>query len=154
VLNEVADLTRDRALDIGINVSVVQLSDPTFPATLDEALRRHHVPPDRLLVEVTETAVMQEFETAQVALQQLVEIGARVLIDDFGTGYSSIARLSDLPVAGVKIDRRFSVRLGEQQRVDQMLAAITDLAHAMELGCDYAQGYEFARPVPIESLFG
>jgi diguanylate cyclase (GGDEF)-like protein len=173
VFAEASLLARDRGLDIGINVSVVQLSDPTFPATLDEALRRHRVPPERLLVEVTETAVMQEFETARVALQQLVEIGARVLIDDFGTGYSSIARLSDLPVAGVKIDRRFSVGLGEQERTDQLLAAITDLAHAMqldvvvegietaaartraqELGCDYGQGFQFARPVPIESLFG
>jgi EAL domain-containing protein (putative c-di-GMP-specific phosphodiesterase class I) len=95
-----------------------------------------------------------------------------VLIDDFGTGYSSIARLSDLPVAGVKIDRRFSVGLGEHEHADQLLAAITDLAHAMdlevvvegietaaarkraqELRCDYGQGFEFARPVPIEALF-
>jgi c-di-GMP-specific phosphodiesterase len=172
VLAEASGLARDRHLDIGINVSVVQLSDPSFPVTLAEALTRHGVAADRLLVEVTETAVMQELETARVALQELVEIGARVLIDDFGTGYSSIARLSDLPVAGVKIDRRFSVGLGEHEHADQLLAAITDLAHAMdlevvvegietaaarkraqELRCDYGQGFEFARPVPIEALF-
>jgi EAL domain-containing protein (putative c-di-GMP-specific phosphodiesterase class I) len=173
VLVETADLTRDRGLDIGINVSVVQLTDPSFPTTLAEALSRHEVDPKRLLVEVTETAVMQELETARAALQQLVDIGLRVWIDDFGTGYSSIARLSDLPVTGVKIDRRFSVGLGERARVDQLFAAITDLAHAMDLevvvegietsaarararalGCDYGQGFEFARPVPIDSLFG
>jgi diguanylate cyclase (GGDEF)-like protein len=173
VLTEAAAVLRGRRLDVGINVSVVQLSDPSFPETLAAALDRHGVEAGQVLIEVTETAVMQELDIARVALEELVKIGARVLIDDFGTGYSSIARLSDLPVAGVKIDRRFSVRLGENERVDQLLAAITDLAHAMqlevivegietaaartraeELGCEFGQGYELARPAPLSTLFG
>jgi len=135
------------------------------------ALERRGFDPARLVIELTETAVMQQLDTALVAVQGMVDLGAIVMIDDFGTGYSSIARLQELPVTGVKIDRSFSARLGTTDAADRLVAAIADLAHAIdltvvvegiettaaatraaELGCDYAQGYLYARPAPLQML--
>jgi EAL domain-containing protein (putative c-di-GMP-specific phosphodiesterase class I) len=171
VLGDTVGLLTDSELHVAINASVVELSDPTFTGYLSEALARHGFPADRLVVEVTETAVMQEFDLALAAVQELVAMGVRVLIDDFGTGYSSIARLRELPVAGVKIDKRFSARLGADDDADRVLAAVTGIAHAMdlqvvvegietpaaavkahELRCDYGQGFHFARPDALDQL--
>jgi c-di-GMP-specific phosphodiesterase len=156
---------------VAANLSVVQLSDPDFPEQLHDALRRHGVPAELLLVEVTETGVMERLDAARVALERIAGLGVRVLIDDFGTGYSSIARLRELPVVGVKVDRAFTRQLGEEGSAGTVLAAITDLAHALdlsvvaegietevardlatELGCDFLQGYQLARPAPPEEL--
>ena len=156
---------------LGLNVSTVQLVDPTFASALAESLTQHRVAPERVVVEVTETAVMQEIDAARAALQEIVALGVRVVIDDFGTGYSSIARLRELPVAGVKIDRSFSGLLGQSDAADRLVGAIADLAHAVDLevvvegvetaaaaararevGCDFAQGYYFARPSALDAL--
>jgi len=156
---------------VAVNISPVQLSDPFVVRDLAAELERHGFDPARLVVEVTESAVMQQLDTALLALQGIVDLGATVMIDDFGTGYSSIARLQELPVTGIKIDRSFSTRLGAANAADRLVAAIADLANAIdltvvvegietdvaaaraaELGCDYAQGYFYARPAPIESL--
>ena len=156
---------------VAANLSVVQLSDPDFPEELGDALVRHGVPPELLLVEVTETGVMERLEVARGALERISALGVRILIDDFGTGYSSIARLRELPVVGVKVDRAFTQHLGEETSVGSVLAAITDLAHALELtvvaegietppaaatasdlGCDFLQGCQLARPVPPEAV--
>jgi diguanylate cyclase (GGDEF)-like protein len=171
VLAETARATFDHEVHVGVNVSVVELSDPTFIEALADALKRHGFPPERLFVEVTETAVMREFDIALTNVKQLAALGVRVLIDDFGTGYSSLARLRDLPVAGVKIDKGFSAQLGADDETDRTLAAVADLAHAMqlqvvvegietpaaaerarELGCDYGQGFHYARPAALEQL--
>ena len=152
-------------LYVAVNVSVIQLHDPTFASTVAEALERHRLPPGRLVIEVTESAVMASPEQAGIVLQQLTDLGVRVLIDDFGTGHSSIARLGDLPGVGVKIDRRFTATLGSDPRAEKILEAIASLAHAHEhsviaegiesaealaavarLGCEYAQGYHLAMP--------
>jgi len=94
-----------------------------------------------------------------------------VVIDDFGTGYSSLARLGELPVSGIKIDQRFTRTLGSEARTERVVGAITDLAHAQDLGvvaegletelacvkateggCDFDQGYHLARPMPADHL--
>ena len=156
---------------VGLNVSTVQLVDPTFASALAASLSLHRVPPERVVVEVTETAVMQEIDAARAALHDIVALGVRVVIDDFGTGYSSIARLRELPVTGVKIDRSFSGMLGVSDAADRLVGAIADLAHAVglevvvegvetseaaararEVGCDFAQGYYFARPAAVDAL--
>jgi EAL domain-containing protein (putative c-di-GMP-specific phosphodiesterase class I) len=156
---------------VAVNLSVIQLSDPDFPEELHEALGRHGVPADLVLVEVTETGVMERLDAARSSLERIASQGVRVLIDDFGTGYSSIARLRELPVVGVKVDRAFTRSLGEDPSVDTVLAAITNLAHAldlrvvaegietglalaraMELGCDFVQGFEVGRPGSSEEV--
>jgi diguanylate cyclase (GGDEF)-like protein len=156
-------------IPIAVNLSVVQLSDPEFAGELRDALVRHSVPPELLLVEVTETGVMERLDAVQAALEGIADLGVRVFIDDFGTGYSSIARLRELPVVGVKVDQAFTRGLGGDPSVETVLSAITDLAHALDLtvvaegietaaaeglakgaGCDFLQGYQLARPSSAE----
>ena len=171
VLADTASRSDDGLGYVAVNMSPVQLADPFIVRDLATALERQGFDPSRLVIELTESAVMQQLDTALAAVTAMVELGVVVLIDDFGTGYSSIARLQELPVTGVKIDRSFSARLGEVDSADRLIAAIADLAHAIDLtvvaegietdvaakraadlGCDFGQGYLFARPAPIDEL--
>ncbi|HEV2361974.1 MAG TPA: EAL domain-containing protein, partial [Acidimicrobiales bacterium] len=160
-----------RDLTVSVNLSVVQLSDPTISSEILGRLRSAGVPSSAMQVEVTETAVMEHFDVARATLEELKAGGVSIVIDDFGTGYSSIARLGELPVEGIKIDRRFTALLTEDSSAERIVAAITELAHALdmrvvaegietatelytvkELGCDFAQGYLLARPAPAADL--
>jgi len=115
--------------------------------------------------------VMERLDKARHALDKVVALGVGVLIDDFGTGYSSIARLGDLPVVGLKVDRRFTTALGSSPAADGIFASITGLATALGLdliaegienaemlervltqGCSFGQGYHLARPMPLAEL--
>ena len=171
-IRQVAAWTADgQRLHAGVNVSVVQLCDPNLVDEIEGALRRYGVPPELVFIEITESAVMEQLDTARVALERLAGSGMPVLIDDFGTGYSSIARLGELPVIGIKIDRAFTMQLGHEPRAAGVVGAITALAHAhdllvvaegieddearrqvIELGCNFGQGYHFARPAPADRL--
>ncbi|HEV8064674.1 MAG TPA: EAL domain-containing protein [Acidimicrobiales bacterium] len=162
-----------RHLVVSANLSVAQLSDPTVAAEILERLDLAGVPNELFAIEVTETAVMQHLELARTVLAQLAGNSVAVMIDDFGTGYSSIARLEDLPVAGIKIDRRFTSRLASGATAERTVAAITELAHALgmtvvaegiettvelektiALGCDVGQGFLFGRPLPAAEATG
>jgi len=168
VLVETAELD---IAHICINVSAVQLADPHFAEVLASALSRHPLDSRKLVVEVTETALMQRVDLARAALEEVASLGIGILIDDFGTGYSSIARLRELPVTGVKIDRSFTAELGVNAETDRLVAAIADLAHAVnlevilegieapaaaaraaELQCEFGQGYFYARPAALTDL--
>jgi c-di-GMP-specific phosphodiesterase len=154
---------------LAANVSVLQLTDPSFPAVLTAGLQRHGLRADLLTVEVTESAVMDRLDDATVALRTIAAGGTSIAIDDFGTGHSSIARIRELPVASVKIDRRFVAALGTYPSADNVLSAMADLAHALglrvtaegvetadhlarvaALGCDFAQGYHLSPPLPAD----
>jgi diguanylate cyclase (GGDEF)-like protein len=154
-----------------VNVSVVQLADPAIGAAFSRVIAANHLSESHLVVEITETAVMQQVETACAVLENISDTGVRVVIDDFGVGYSSIARLEQLPIAGIKIDGSFTKSLGVTAKARQMVGAMAELAHALALevvvegvetaeahaaaidaGCDAAQGYLFARPMPAEQL--
>jgi diguanylate cyclase (GGDEF)-like protein/PAS domain S-box-containing protein len=158
-------------LTVAANLSVIQLTDPTFAAEVEAVLDHHGVEPRRLVLEVTESAVMEELEIAHDALARIAALGVHLVVDDFGTGYSSIARLGELPVVGLKIDKSFTTRLGTDQTVERVFGAITDLAHALnlsvvaegvetahmltligDLGCNFGQGYHLGRPVPADQL--
>jgi c-di-GMP-specific phosphodiesterase len=158
------------SVPIAVNISALQLTDPDVVPEILAALEVSGVRPDLVYLEVTETAVMQNPSLSKVLLTELGHAGIRAVIDDFGTGHSSIARLSELPVSGVKIDRRFLETLGAQPGSTKIVAAIIELAHAFgitvtaegvetavalrvleDLGCDQAQGYLFGRPSsPLE----
>ena len=171
VLQDMAAYSLEHDLNVAVNVSALQLGDPDFCSLVGHALECHGFSPSRLLLEVTETGLMQQVEVARASLQAIVDLGVRVLIDDFGTGYSSLARLAELPVYGVKIDRGFSADVGRNDNADKVLAAIAGIARAMDLavvvegietpeaaarvralGCDYAQGFHFARPTAMDDL--
>jgi diguanylate cyclase (GGDEF)-like protein len=158
-------------INIAVNVSAVQLAHPTIGAEIKDMVNRSGLRPGALMIEVTESALMKEPETARAVLEQLDEFGVRVLIDDFGTGYSSLAQLGELPISGLKIDRRFVRGLGRDPAVMPVIRAIADLARAYglevvvegiedgfalagvdELGCQYAQGYHLGRPAPAAAI--
>jgi diguanylate cyclase (GGDEF)-like protein len=156
-------------ISIAINASPVQLAYPTIAAEIKAALKRARLRPSALTLEVTESALMEELDTARDVLEELKAVGVNVLIDDFGTGYSSLARLGELPISGLKIDRRFVRGLGRDPTVMPVVSAIADLARAYglevvvegiedgdalasvdELRCEYAQGFYLGRPAPAD----
>ncbi|MGN6332722.1 MAG: sensor domain-containing protein [Motilibacteraceae bacterium] len=155
---------------VAVNVSPHQLRYGRFPDLLDVALRRHDVAPDRVVVELTETVVVEAAGDELAAIAAVRELGCRVAVDDFGTGHSSLARLRDLPVDVVKLDRAFVAPLPEA-RAGALVAAFLRLAdalglstvaegveteaqraHLAEAGCAAAQGYLLGAPVPAADL--
>jgi diguanylate cyclase (GGDEF)-like protein len=173
-----AALTQAKAWDasgvgvpIAVNVSPTQLSDPGVVDEVLGALRRSGIRPELIYLEITESAMMESPEVAKRLLMELGDAGVRAVIDDFGTGHSSIARLSELPVSGVKIDKSFLANLGTERSAVRIVAAVIDLAHAFgltvtaegvesptalrvleDLDCDQAQGYLFGRPGSPEQV--
>jgi diguanylate cyclase (GGDEF)-like protein len=152
---------------IAANASVLQLADPSIASDVIAMLTASHLAPQTLMLEVTETALMEQLDAARAALAQLRSAGVGVMIDDFGTGYSSLARLGELPITGVKLDRRFTSGLGTDATMRRVLRAIAELAGAYgldvvaegiedagaladvdALGCRFAQGFYIGRPVP------
>ncbi len=127
--------------------------------------------PHHLCFELTETTAAQNIEQAIELTRQLRELGSAVSIDDFGTGYSSLSYLGDIPITSVKIDRSFIKRMLEQSRSDIVVRSIIKMAHELNLkviaegietelqmlhllnlGCEFGQGYLFARPLPINEI--
>jgi EAL domain-containing protein (putative c-di-GMP-specific phosphodiesterase class I) len=166
-------LWRQQGLDLemAVNLSTRQVSDPDVVASIQDALRSSGLPPERLLVEVTESTVMEDADAAEVALRAIAALGVAVAIDDFGTGYSSLVYLKRYDLHALKIDRSFVAGMGINADDDAIVASIITLAAAVgavciaegvetpeqhaalvALGCDYAQGYLFGRPVPAEAL--
>ena len=155
-----------------VNVSAAHLRHDRLLATIDATLARHRLDPARLEVEFTESAVMDDFVRTTALIRDLRSRGIGVAIDDFGTGHSSLARLRDLPVDTVKLDRSFIAPL-PGQAAQALVDAFLRLARGLSLqtvaegvetteqrdqlttaGCDAAQGFLFARPMPPEDVPG
>lgn len=165
-----------QTLVVAVNVSPVQLEDPDFPQTVRAVLRDCGLPPGRLELELTETAVMRDVARARHALAELRALGVRVALDDFGTGHTSLSSLRDLPLDTVKIDRSFvaDLRGGPAQPFAQtLLGALLQVAELLDLevvaegledraqlralhdlGCHVGQGYLLGRPQPLDLLLG
>ena len=160
-----------RRLDMAVNLSVHQVSSNDIVDTVQAALVAAGLPAERLLVEVTESAVMDDAEAAVIALGRIAALGAAVAIDDFGTGYSSLLYLKRYPISALKIDRSFVSGLGQETDDHAIVASLVSLARAVgavciaegietdtqherlvALGCQLAQGYLFSRPVPASEL--
>jgi EAL domain-containing protein (putative c-di-GMP-specific phosphodiesterase class I) len=146
-------------ITVSVNVSVRNLHNRMLVGVLDEALARHGVEPAAVDVEITESAVMGDFDRCVELIGRLRDRGFSVSIDDFGTGHSSLAYLKQLPVTKLKIDQEFIRRLATDSRDQQITRTIIDLAAGLglesvaegvedrasvdmlrEWGCDYAQG--------------
>jgi diguanylate cyclase (GGDEF)-like protein len=162
-----------RHVRISVNISTGDLVDPQFPDTVEGLLSRERLGAESLILEITETSIIDEFERAKHAVEKLRELGIKVSIDDFGAGFTSLAYLNDLAVAEMKLDRRFIVPLagGVGTRDAELVRATIELGHALgldvvaegveddgaldllrELGCDIAQGYGIGRPTPAAEL--
>ncbi len=151
---------------ISVNVSPRQIERPGFAEEVREVLEQTGLEPSRLLLEVTEGAVMHDVEGTLTQLRALREVGVRLAIDDFGTGYSSLAYLANLPVDIVKIDRSFVQALGDTNHDQSLAALIVEISGVLHmdavaegieeheqmqglrsLSCRYGQGFYFARPM-------
>lgn len=152
---------------VGVNVSVRQLMRPMFTDTVLRMLAAADIAPERLCVEITETAIAENVDNVVAALHELRAAGVRVAIDDFGTGHASLTYLAKFPVDVVKIDKSFVQGLGNDAASGVIVRSVAAMAHALgmtvvaegvenlnqleivlEAGCDAAQGYLFSRPVP------
>lgn len=145
-------------LPIGVNISPSQFSERDLPRQIAELCRRHGVDPRLVNVEVTESLMMQGPEPIVAHLATLRSQGIGVSLDDFGTGYSSMARLRDLPVSRLKIDRSFVARLGEA-RGDMIIEAMIDLGHRLGLtvlaeGAERAEQVEALRRLSCDEMQG
>jgi EAL domain-containing protein (putative c-di-GMP-specific phosphodiesterase class I) len=155
-----------RPLTVTVNLSARQLSDPEIVGVVTSALDDAGLDAKRLVLEITETVLMQDREAAAATLWQLKALGVRIAIDDFGTGYSSLAYLRRFPIDMLKIAREFVDGLGRDEHDDVITRAIVELAGTLglltvaegiethdqqtfvtALGCDLGQGYLFSRPV-------
>ena len=155
-----------RSLFVSVNVSVHQLHEPTLANQVFGALREAGLPADALVLEITETVMMEDAEVARGRLAELKQLGVRIAVDDFGTGYSSLGYLQSFDFDVLKIDKSFVDGVGEAEERRAMLEAILGLARALRLttvaegieervqheamlslGCTLGQGYLFARPL-------
>jgi diguanylate cyclase (GGDEF)-like protein len=158
-----------RPLAVAVNLSARQLAHPDLVATVAEALALTGLPPQLLILEITESVLMTDRELAVTILHALRSLGVRLSIDDFGTGQSSLGYLKTLPVDSLKIDRSFIDGLGSDPDDSAIVAAVVSMGHALgltvtaegietplqlselrSLGCDLGQGFYFARPQPSE----
>ncbi|MFN0092725.1 MAG: putative bifunctional diguanylate cyclase/phosphodiesterase [Acidimicrobiales bacterium] len=155
------------ALTMAVNVSPRQLLEPGFVDDVAATILRHEIPPDRLVLELTETMLIESPDDAAAVLQQLRDLGVQLALDDYGAGHTSVNYLRRFPLDVIKIDRSFTADL-DRGRPDTaaLVRSITDLARALgletivegieepeqqrlarELGCDFGQGYLFAKPM-------
>ena len=159
------------ACPIAVNVSTRDLLDPAFAERVAACLRRHGVDSSQISLEITESALMEDPARALATLQQLAALGLELAIDDYGTGYSSLTYLKQLPVQTLKIDQSFIAQMASDSRDAAIVQSSLELAHQLGLlvvaegvedaatlqrlqawGCDWAQGYHIAKPMPWEQL--
>jgi len=153
-------------LSMSVNLSPLQLQRAELPGEVAEALAMTGFDPHRLVLEITETALMEQVEAVIPRLQALKALGVRLAVDDFGTGYSSLSYLRDFPIDALKIDRSFVDGLARDHEDTILVHAIIELGrtlglqtvaegieHAIQVpqlrgwGCDLGQGFHFARPL-------
>jgi diguanylate cyclase (GGDEF)-like protein/PAS domain S-box-containing protein len=164
-------LQHNGEMEISVNVSIRQLAGGRFAEWLAEVLERTGLAPGKLTVEVTESVLMDEIAPIRKAFDLVRAIGVKVAIDDFGTGYSSLARLQGLPVDVIKLDRAFVAGVDVRREARDMAIAILHLSAAIgadmiaegveteaeastlvDIGYSVAQGFLFAKPLPIEDF--
>ena len=158
-------------LYVSVNVSARQLEDPDLVSDVQAALSDAGVEPRRLVLEITETALMHDMQAALARLDALKALGIRLSVDDFGTGYSSLSYLRQFPIDTVKIDKSFIdevytggddaafvgaiLRLSEALHLDTLAEGIEteDQAHTLQqLGCHLGQGYHYAKPLDSSDI--
>jgi diguanylate cyclase (GGDEF)-like protein len=158
-------------LSLSVNLSARNLHDDGLVREVAAALERHGVAPEKLTLEVTETAVMADPQTARQMIRAFAALGVSVAIDDFGTGYTSLNQLAGLDVQTLKIDKSFVLAMRDDARNAAIVESIINLGKSLHLttfaegveterhwsdiralGCDAAQGYYFARPLTPEAL--
>jgi diguanylate cyclase (GGDEF)-like protein/PAS domain S-box-containing protein len=161
----------DRPLDVAVNLSARQVAHRDLAASVAEVLARTGLDPQHLRLEITETVLVEESATAVASLEELNELGVRLVLDDFGTGYSSLAYLNRYPFHALKIDRSFVDTLGVEQEGTAIVEAVIGMARALSLDviaegienevqlaelrrleCDFGQGHLFREALRPEEI--
>ncbi|WJY26274.1 putative bifunctional diguanylate cyclase/phosphodiesterase [Sporosarcina trichiuri] len=162
--------TADPSLRLAVNVSIRQFRNPKFPGVVRNVLQVTQFPPDRLILEITES-MMQDDAESRLVIEDLRALGVKFAIDDFGTGYSSLSKLGFLPIDYLKIDRSFTAEMGTHPPMQSIVQTIIDMGRNLDMlliaegiedglqadllkkgGCQLGQGYLFSRPAPPETI--
>ncbi|ARE39190.1 diguanylate cyclase/phosphodiesterase (GGDEF & EAL domains) with PAS/PAC sensor(s) [Rhodovulum sp. P5] len=163
-------MERGLALPISVNISAFSLHSASFVPTVLSLLEFNNIPPELLMLEITETAMMRFSSEIAERVQRLTENGVKISIDDFGTGYSSLAYLNELNPSELKIDRSFVASLGKPEKAtERIIQAILALGHSLAIdvvaegieteaqrrwladnGCSVGQGFLLSRPMERE----
>jgi diguanylate cyclase (GGDEF)-like protein len=158
-------------IPVAVNIPTRSLHNFAFPNQVSEMLKTFNIPAELLCLEITESSAMRDPERCITVLEALRAHGVRISIDDYGTGYASMAYLKNLPVDELKIDRSFIARVVEDPQSAILARSIVELGHNLgltvvgegvedatvgaflrETGCDSAQGFHYARPMPGDDL--
>jgi EAL domain-containing protein (putative c-di-GMP-specific phosphodiesterase class I) len=161
-----AEFPDRKPITMSVNVSPREFSEPGLVQQVERILRETGVAPERIRLEITESATMGDAEKAIQILSQLRALGVQLSVDDFGTGYSSLSYLHRFPLNILKIDRSFVNDLSDKAESHEVINSIVGLARSMGLkvvaegaeyegqvevlqmlGCDYGQGFIFHRPL-------
>ena len=156
---------------ISVNVSAKQLRLSDLIEMIQNAISFSKLPPEALIIELTETAFIENSENTVGIINEIKSLGVKVSLDDFGTGYSSLSYLSRLPIDHIKIDKSFVLDLGKSEERLAIVRAIIAMANALDItvvaegvenlevvrlltieGCDAYQGYYFSRPLSVERV--
>jgi predicted signal transduction protein with EAL and GGDEF domain len=164
---------RDIGIDltVAVNLSVSNLVDAHLATEVGDLLAEFDLPPELVELEITESTLMRDMQRGRQALDAVRALGIRLAIDDYGTGYSSLSYLRQLPIDDLKIDKSFVIGMTEDVGARAIVHSTIDLAHRLglrvvaegvesaghlddlgALGCDIAQGYHIARPMPADDL--
>jgi len=163
---------RLHSLYVSANISPNSLWQPKFSTWVNEALSNSSVPPNRLVLEIVETALIRDVELAVHVFSKLRALGVRVGLDDFGIGYSSLGYIKEYPIDVLKIDRSFTSHVTTKPEVRAVVRAVVTLARELnigviaegietadqlvfmkEVGCEYGQGYLFSEPLSPENVW-
>lgn len=158
-------------LSIAVNLSGKHFGHPALVEQINTVISETGIDPSSLKLELTESAVMDNAETAILMLKQIKETGVRISIDDFGTGYSSLSYLHRFPIDLLKVDRSFVSAMEENTENGEIVRTVIALAKALNLkvvaegiesihqfhqlrilGCEYGQGYLFSKPLPVADI--
>ncbi|TXI75123.1 MAG: EAL domain-containing protein [Dechloromonas sp.] len=158
---------------ISVNLSAPELSAPAIVGQVRDLLNRYDIPPRELKIELTETVIIEDREAVGNVLEQLSALGVAIALDDFGTGYAGLDTVKSLPIACLKIDKTFVQDIGQSLRSYEIVQSAIQLALSLglttiaegiedeetanrlsEMGCGVAQGYHFARPMPLADVAG
>ena len=161
----------DESLKVAVNFSPIQFRDPNLVDMVERILDETGFDPTRLEVEITESAIMLDFDLAKESIERLRELGVSLALDDFGTGFSSLSNLRTLPFDRLKIDRSFVSNINNCPENQKIVAGILAMAHGLELNvtaegiesaqdheylsardCQLGQGYHYAKPLAVEEV--
>jgi diguanylate cyclase (GGDEF)-like protein len=173
LLSEACSVARTWPACIGLNfnISPLQLQDLSFPLKIISVLAETGLPPERLTLEITETSLMRNADTALVILQQLSDAGVQIALDDFGTGHSSLTYLRDFPIDKVKIDKSFTMHMADSKECEAIVESVLVLSRGLgveavaegieqpevlrklnDSGCAFGQGFLFGAARPQEKV--